>query len=137
MLIKALKLAAYTGPLPPQCDRIHVANGTCFLDGTFTEEKEYCSNRLSVSYRADAPAPEYWLRFLSELLEPEGIPALQEYLGYCLIPSRPASLGWCRHRKEFPCRVHCERSDGTGSACADDELCPNPEQAEQQLFRTE
>ena len=86
-IIKALKLAAYTDPLPLQCDRIHVANGTCFLDGTFTEEKEYCGNRLSVSYRADAPAPEHWLCFLSELLEPEDIPALQEYLGYCLIPS--------------------------------------------------
>ena len=86
-VIKALKLAAYTDPLPLQCDRIHVSNGTYFLDGTFTEEKEYCNNRLSVSYRADASAPEHWLRFLSELLEPEDIPALQEYLGYCLIPS--------------------------------------------------
>lgn len=86
-VIKALKLAAYTDPLPMQFDRIHVANGTCFLDGTFTEEKEYCGNRLLVSYRADAPEPEHWLRFLSELLEPEDIPALQEYLGYCLIPS--------------------------------------------------
>ena len=86
-VIKALKLAAYADPLPLQCDRIHVANGTYFLDGTFTEEKEYCGNRLSVSYRADAPAPQHWLRFLSELLEPEDIPALQEYLGYCLIPS--------------------------------------------------
>ena len=86
-VLKTLKLAAYADPLPLQCDRIHVANGTCFLDGTFTEEKEYCSNRLSVSYRADAPAPEHWLRFLSELLGPEDIPALQEYLGYCLIPS--------------------------------------------------
>ncbi len=86
-VLKPLKLAAYADPLPLQCDRIHVANGTCFLDGTFTEKKEYCSNRLSVSYRADAPAPEHWLRFLSELLEPEDIPALQEYLGYCLIPS--------------------------------------------------
>ena len=86
-IIKALKLAAYTDPLPLQCDRIHVANGTYFLDGTFTEEKEYCNNRLSVPYRADAPAPEQWLHFLSELLEPEDIPALQEYLGYCLIPS--------------------------------------------------
>lgn len=38
-IIKALKLAAYTDPLPLQCDRIHVANGTYFLDGTFTEEK--------------------------------------------------------------------------------------------------
>ena len=86
-VLKTLKLAAYADPLPLQCDRIHVANGTCFLDGTFTEKKEYCSNRLSVSYRADAPAPEHWLCFLSELLEPEDIPALQEYLGYCLIPS--------------------------------------------------
>lgn len=86
-IIKALKLAAYTDPLPLQCDRIHVANGTYFLDGTFTEEREYCGNRLPVSYRADAPAPEHWLHFLSELLEPEDIPALQEYLGYCLIPS--------------------------------------------------
>ena len=86
-IIKALKLAAYADPLPLQCDRIHVANGTYFLDGTFTEEKEYCGNRLPVSYRADAPAPEHWLHFLSELLEPEDIPALQEYLGYCLIPS--------------------------------------------------
>lgn len=86
-IIKALKLAAYTDPLPLQCDRIHVANGTYFLDGTFTEEKEYCSNRLPVSYQTEAPAPEQWLCFLSELLEPEDIPALQEYLGYCLIPS--------------------------------------------------
>ena len=86
-VLKTLKLAAYADPLPLQCDRIHVANGTCFLDGTFTEKKEYCGNRLPVSYRADAPAPEHWLHFLSELLEPEDIPALQEYLGYCLIPS--------------------------------------------------
>mgnify|MGYP000460683314 CR=1 FL=1 len=78
-IIKALKLAAYTDPLPLQCDRIHVANGTYFLDGTFTEEKEYCSNRLPVSYQTEAPAPEQWLCFLSELLEPEDIPALQEY----------------------------------------------------------
>ena len=21
-----------------------------------------------------------------------------------------SSLGWCRHRQEFPCRVHCKRS---------------------------
>ena len=66
-IIKALKLAAYADPLPLQCDRIHVANGTYFLDGTFTEEKEYCSNRLLVPYRADAPAPQHWLHFLSEL----------------------------------------------------------------------
>jgi len=39
--------------------------------------------------------------------------------------------------QEFPCRVHCERSDGSGSACAHDELCTHPERTEQQLFRAE
>ena len=48
---------------------------------------------------------------------------------------RVAPLGRCGHRQEFPCRVHCKLSDGAGSACAYDELCPNPERAEPQLFR--
>ena len=39
--------------------------------------------------------------------------------------------------KSFPCRVHCKRSDGAGGACAYDELCPDPERAEQQLFRAQ
>lgn len=86
-IFKALKLAAYAEPLPMQFDRIHVANGTYFLDGTFLEEKQYCNNRLTVDYRADAPTPERWLRYLSDLLESEDILTLQEYLGYCLIPS--------------------------------------------------
>lgn len=86
-IFKALKLAAYAEPLPMQFDRIHVANGTYFLDGTFLEEKQYCNNRLTVDYRADAPTPERWLRYLSDLLESEDILTLQEYLSYCLIPS--------------------------------------------------
>ncbi len=51
------------------------------------EEKQYCNNRLTVDYRADAPTLERWLRYLSDLLESEDILTLQEYLGYCLIPS--------------------------------------------------
>ena len=31
--------------------------------------------------------------------------------------------------------MHRKRSDGAGSACADDELCSNPERVERQLFR--
>ena len=86
-LLAALKLMAYSPPLPIETDRIHVANGTCFLNGEFKEDKAWCSNRLRVRYEPNAPRPERWLRFLSELLEPEDIPTLQEYLGYCLIPS--------------------------------------------------
>ena len=35
----------------------------------------------------NAPAPKRWLQFLSELLVPEDIPTLQEFLGYCLLPT--------------------------------------------------
>ena len=89
-ILDALRLMCYSEPLPIQTDRIHVANGTLFLDGTFKEEKEFCMNRLPVSYNPDAPKPEKWLSFLEQLLYPEDIPTLQEYMGYCLIPSTKA-----------------------------------------------
>ena len=73
---------------PPQPDRIHVANGTLMLDGGFVEGKtEIVQSRLSVSYNPNAPAPVLWLHFLDGLLYPEDIPTLQEFIGYCLIPS--------------------------------------------------
>ena len=86
-LLNALRMAAYSEPIELDCERIHVANGTLFVDGRFSPGKAYCNNRLTVAYRPDAPPPEKWLRFLSELLYPEDIPTLQEYLGYCLLPT--------------------------------------------------
>ena len=38
-----------------------------------------------------APAPEIWQNFLDGLLHAEDIPTLQEFIGYCLIPSNKAS----------------------------------------------
>ena len=86
-LFDTVKLMAYSEPLPIDTDRIHVANGTYFLNGTFTGDKTYCNNRMKVKYNPNAPQPQKWLHFLSDLLVPEDIPTLQEYLGYCLIPS--------------------------------------------------
>ena len=86
-LLETLRLEAYTPELPIQEDRIHVANGTLFLSGAFRTEKEFCRNRLPVNYNPSAPQPVIWLRFLSDLLEAEDILTLQEYLGYCLIPT--------------------------------------------------
>ena len=86
-LLEVVKLQAYSQPLPMETDRIHVANGIYFLDGRFLPVKNFCANRLTVNYNPSAQKPERWLRFLSELLDPEDIPTLQEYLGYCLIPS--------------------------------------------------
>ena len=86
-LLASIKLQAYSPPLPIETDRIHVANGTYFMDGSFTANKSYCNNRLTVAYNPDAPTPKKWLQFLSELLQPEDIPTLQEFLGYCLLPT--------------------------------------------------
>lgn len=86
-LLASIKLQAYSPPLPIETDRIHVANGTYFMDGSFTANKSYCNNRLAVAYNPDAPTPKKWLQFLSELLQPEDIPTLQEFLGYCLLPT--------------------------------------------------
>lgn len=86
-LLASIKLQAYSPPLSIETDRIHVANGTYFMDGSFTADKNYCNNRLTVAYNPDAPIPQKWLQFLSELLQPEDIPTLQEFLGYCLLPT--------------------------------------------------
>ena len=86
-LLEVVKLQAYSQPLPMETDRIHVGNGVYFLDGRFLPVKNFCANRLTVNYNPSAQKPVRWLRFLSELLDPEDIPTLQEYLGYCLIPS--------------------------------------------------
>ena len=87
-IMELLKLEAMVEDLPPQPDRIHVANGTLMLDGRFIEgKKEIVQSRLPVSYNPNADTPVLWLNFLDGLLYPEDIPTLQEFIGYCLIPS--------------------------------------------------
>ena len=89
-LMDAVKIRAYCEGLPAQTDRIHVANGTLYLEGKFVEDMQFCQNRLPVRYEPNAPNPDRWLKFLSELLEEEDIPTLQEFMGYVLIPTNRA-----------------------------------------------
>ena len=87
-LLASIKLQAYSPPLSIETDRIHVANGTLMLDGRFIEgKKEIVQSRLPVSYNPNAAAPALWLNFLDGLLYEEDIPTLQEFLGYCLLPT--------------------------------------------------
>ena len=87
-VVDVLKLAAQVEDFPPVTDRIALANGTLYLDGTFQEGKpEIVHNRLPVKYDPKAAQSVHWLRFLSDLLYPEDIPTVQEFIGYCLIPS--------------------------------------------------
>ena len=87
-ILEVMKLAAHVEDFAPEADRIHLSNGTLKLDGSFTEGRpNIVRSRLPVAYRPDAPAPVRWLSFLDGLLYAEDIPTLQEFIGYCLIPS--------------------------------------------------
>ena len=89
-LLDVLRAECYPPLLPVYHDRIHVANGTLFLDGRFEEVKTFCLNRLPVRYEPSSPFPKKWLHFLNDLLIPEDILTLQEFMGYCLIPCSKA-----------------------------------------------
>ena len=70
---------------------LFLANGQYNLcQDHFSPLKNLCRFRLPVSYNPEAPKPERWLKFLSELLYEEDIPTLQEYMGYCLLPTTRA-----------------------------------------------
>ena len=87
-IVELMKLAALVEDFPPETDRLHLANGTLFLDGTFTEGKpDIVRCRLPVAYNPNGPVPTRWLAYLEGLLYPEDIPTLQEFLGYCLLPT--------------------------------------------------
>ena len=57
-------------------------------------------------YKRQAPQPVHWLRFLSDLLYPEDIPTVQEFIGYCLIPSNKG--------QRMICLLYTSHVDGVG-----------------------
>ncbi len=92
LIMDTLRHYCYSKPLLPDTRYIHLLNGKLDLNGNFYPHKEFCVNRLNVWYKPDiwnTPAyyPEKFLTFLLELLTPEDVNTLQEYLGYLLIPS--------------------------------------------------
>ena len=90
-IMDALRLYTYSEPIPPDMNFIHVQNGKLDLKGNFYPHREFCTNRLNICYdpsiRNGAYYPEQFMTFLLELLTPEDVVTLQEYLGYLLIPS--------------------------------------------------
>lgn len=91
-LLEVVKLEAQTKMPPLNPNRIHCANGYYDLEEEkfHTGEHEYCRNRLPVKYAQElSPIPK-WEAFLNDLLEPGDILTLQEFMGYCLIPTTKA-----------------------------------------------
>ena len=91
-IVENLKIEAKSKELLVDDNLIHFANGTYNASTCLkTDEKLFCRNRLPVDYTGvTAKAPENWMRFVNELLEPEDVKTLQEFMGYCMIPSTRA-----------------------------------------------
>ena len=86
-ILAVLRLEAAKNRLPVEETVIHLDNGLWNLETGFSEEMRVCRYRLPVSFRPELPNPKLWLDFLEQLLEPEDILTLQEFMGYCLIPT--------------------------------------------------
>jgi len=90
-LLEALRVYAWAPPLEPDMKHIHLANGTYYIESGFmTGERGFCRNRLPSAWFGVIEEPVQWLRFLDELLEPEDILTLQEFMGYLLVPCTKA-----------------------------------------------
>ena len=92
-LLNGVKNECYIPQPPLKENVINCSDGAFFLteDGNILQdEPEFTLNRLNVSCQMNAPKPHRWMSFLNDLLEPDDILTLQEYLGYCLIPTTRA-----------------------------------------------
>ena len=99
-LFDALKLHCHCAPIKPNENEIHVQNGIIIADcdygkpPIFIPEKKFCVNRLNINYDPDiwngVYYPANFQSFLYELLDSQDVLTLQEFLGYCLIPSTRA-----------------------------------------------
>lgn len=91
-IVNLLKICSAVDDFPPEPDKIHFKNGTYFVGKKeFKPDKNKIVRfRLSIEYKTDAPKPLIWLDYLNDLFYPEDIPTIQEFLGYCLVPTTKA-----------------------------------------------
>ena len=68
-ILEVMKLAAYIEDFPPEANKIHLANGTIYIDGTFIPEKpDIVRMRLPVNYNPDTPEASTWLSLVGHFL---------------------------------------------------------------------
>lgn len=90
-LFKAIQNYYYEEQPPHIENVIHAANCDIVVNktGLSTVEGGFNLRRLPVDYDETATCPR-WEQFINELFYPEDIPLVQEYLGYCLVPTTKA-----------------------------------------------
>ena len=89
-LLSALRSFCYQETPQPDPSRIHVKGGYITLDGVYHPDKYITQNRLNVEYAPEAKPPTVFLDYVNDLLEQEDALTLQEFLGYCCIPTTKA-----------------------------------------------
>jgi putative DNA primase/helicase len=87
-LVEALKNECYFEPPAPRHDIVNLLNTSLRIDetGIYEVDMGFTLNRLNVRYTPSVETP-LWEEFLHTLLEEEDILTLQEYIGYCLVPT--------------------------------------------------
>ena len=87
-LLNALKNISYYEPPTPMSDVINFDNVSVRIKGNKIEEvdKPFTFNKLRIMYKPYETNKE-WEQYIGDLLYEEDIPLLQEYLGYCLLPT--------------------------------------------------
>jgi putative DNA primase/helicase len=91
-LAQSCKRACYLDPPIPSPDKVFFKNGGFKVtsDGELIPiNNEFTLNRLNVEYDENAKCP-LWDKVLHELLNDDDIITLQQYLGYCMIPTTKA-----------------------------------------------
>lgn len=96
-ILKVIKTKCYCEEPKPDRESIHFPNGTLKVDDkglftVFSEQKEFCRNRFATNYNFNAPEPKLFLKYLNDLYTPEQIVIIQQFLGYCLIPTNALGI---------------------------------------------
>lgn len=96
-ILKVIKTKCYCEEPKPDRESIHFPNGTLKVDDkglftVFSKQKEFCRNRLATNYNFNAPEPKLFLKYLDDLYTPEQIVIIQQFLGYCLIPTNALGI---------------------------------------------
>lgn len=87
-LFDALRNECFFEPPNPSRDIVYLNNMTLKVSesGIYETKDTFTLNRLSVDYNEGEKSP-IWDKFLSSLFEEDDIITLQEYIGYCLVPT--------------------------------------------------
>ena len=93
-LIGAVKLASTVDALKVNDKHVPFRNGDLWLnrDGWkfLVDDYQPAPYRLRATLKFEAQDMPYFRKWLADLFEPEDIPTIQEYLGYCLVPTTKA-----------------------------------------------